>query len=358
MLDHKNLVTLGKTIFLPNKNPSGLYTFGNEQFTAQNLNDTMADELNQMLGSEELYEANKHKFFKLINEVADEVVPRKVEDFYGRFAEVRQYAPGQQAVFNRKLGRQRAKQFITRVGLAGRYQVFELSEEWFTVPTSAIGGAAGVRYEDIINGRVNFAELIQILAEGMEELIGKEIIYSMMAAVSQLPGANRVQVTGFDDTAMDFLLAGARAYGDPTIYCTMEFASKMMPSEANWYSNEMKNTRFQDGYLPVYKGAPVQILPQSFVDETNSTKVVDPGYCWIIPSGESGIKPVKVAFEGGQHTREVPTQNMADWAQEIHTYRKVGVRTLMTPNIFSYVDTTLLGQITNSNTKPEWNVTP
>ena len=36
-----------------------------------------------------------------------------------------------------------------------------------------------------------------------------------------------------------------------------------------------------------------------------------------------------------------------DWSRDIQVYRKVGVGVMMTNNIFSYVDTSLKGQLDN-----------
>ena len=47
----------------------------------------------------------------------------------------------------------------------------------------------------------------------------------------------------------------------------------------------MKDQMWNNGYLANYKGHRVIVLPQSFEDETNSVKVIDPQYAWIIPTG-------------------------------------------------------------------------
>ena len=79
-----------------------------------------------------------------------------------------------------------------------------------------------------------------------------------------------------------------------------------------------------------------------FEDETNSTKVVDPGYAWIIPTGADS-KPVKIAFEGDTLVDE--EHNRADWSREIHVYKKVGVVAMLANNICAYCDTSLVGQM-------------
>ena len=95
---------------------------------------------------------------------------------------------------------------------------------------------------------------------------------------------------------MDRLIQVADAYGNAAIYCTYEFAATMIPDQ-NWVSDAMKDQKWNNGYLGNYKGHRVIVLNQSFEDDTNSTKVIDPAYAWIIPTGGND-KPVKVAFEG------------------------------------------------------------
>jgi hypothetical protein len=237
----------------------------------------------------------------MMEQTLDEILPKKVAQRYDQFAEVKSFAQGDKAVFRRPLNnRARAKQFITRVGLAGIYEVFKLGpaeKESFEVRTSAIGGAAQIGFEEFLDGRVDFSEVTRIIMEGMDELIYKEVAAALKASINQLPPANRVAAVGFDEGAMDRLIQIAAAYGTPTIYCTYEFAVKMIPNEAWRYTEDMKRELWETGRLASYKGTKVVILEQGFEDETNTRKVIDPCYAWVIPTGADG-KPVKIAFEG------------------------------------------------------------
>ena len=99
----------------------------------------------------------------------------------------------------------------------------------------------------------------------------------------------------------------------------------------------MKDQRWNNGYLANYKGHRVIVLPQSYEDETNSKKVIDPSYAWIIPTG-SNEKPVKVAFEGQTIVDEFKNY---DRSREVQVYKKVGVAAVITNNICVYRNTTL-----------------
>lgn len=342
-LQDKDLLALMKTVANADPSAPTAYSYNNENYSYSLLNDTLRDELNEIAGTYQLYRENKNRVFSLIEETITDILPKRVMEEYGMFAETRTIEQGNSYVFKHKTGRMRAKQFITRVGLAGRYEVFKLGEENFEVKTSAIGGAIQIAFEEFLDGRVDWSELMEILMDGMDELIYREIAQALMASINQLPDANQGEAAGFDEQIMDRLINTASAYGTPTIYCTREFAVKMLPVDTNWVSNSMKDEIWNNGYFTNFHGVRVVILPQSFEDETNAVKVIDPGYAWIIPSGGND-KPVKIVFEGTMHMKETDND---DWSRDLQAYMKVGVGVLMTNNICSYVDTALKGQLAN-----------
>ena len=341
MLDKKNLVALAKLVANADRNAPAAYSYNGQSYDYATLNETLREELNEYAGTYALYRENKNLIFSVIEETIDEILPKKVAIAYDQFAEVKQFAQGDKPLFRRKLNsRNRAKQFITRVGLAGVYEVFKLAagSESFEVPTSAIGGAAQIGFEEFLDGRVDFAELVAIVMEGMDELIYEEIGEALKGAINQLPARNIVTVNDWDEAKFDELLMVASAYGTPTIYCTMEFAVKMLPAEAWRYTEAMKDELYRTGRLAGYKGHTVVILPNGFKDEALSEKAIDASYCWIIAAG-GDMKPVKVAFEGGTLVRDVDANQ--DWSKEIQVYKKVGVVAMMSNNICAYRDLSL-----------------
>ena len=346
MLDRVNLVALMKQVAKADPSAPVSYSFEGKNLTYEAMNETLRKELNELAGTYSLFRENKNLIYSMIEETLDEILPKKIMQRYDQYAEVKTFAQGDKPVFRRPLNntRQRAKQFITRVGLAGIYEVFKLGpseSESFEVRTSAIGGAAQIGFEEFLDGRVDFAEVTKIVMEGMDELIAKEVAAALKASVNQLPPANRVACAGFDEAAMDRLIMIAAAYGTPTIYCTYEFAVRMIPQEAWRYTEAMKTELWNTGRLAQYKGTKVVILEQSFDDETNTRKVIDPGYAWVIPTGADG-KPVKIAFEGGTIVDDYVGY---DRCREIQVYKKVGVVCMLANNICAYVDTSLLGKM-------------
>lgn len=337
-LNKKDLITLGKMVANADSSSPVAYSFGEEKYSYEDLNNAFRAQLKEIAGTPAQYRENKNLVFELMEEIIDDVLPKKVLAQYSQFAEIKTYAQGDRPVFTQRItaaARRRAKQFITKVGLAGKYEVFKLDGRSYEVPTSAFGGAAQISIEEYLDERIDMADVLDIVMEGLDEAIYLEIERALVAAVTDLPAANKTVQTSFDEDEMDKLISIADSYGQSTIYCTYEFAATMVPSEG-WISDNMKDQKWNNGYLANYKGHRVIVLPQSYEDETNAKKVIDPSYAWIIPTGAE--KPVKVAFEGQTMVREFENH---DWSREIQIYKKVGVGAILTNNICVYQNTSL-----------------
>ena len=338
-MDYKDLRALARIALAADPAAATAYSFGDEQYTLSQVNAALQAEFQNLAGSYRDYRENQNIIFRLIEETIDEILPARVEAQYAQFADVRTVPQGDKCIFRIRIteaARKRAKTFVTRVGLAGRYEVFMLDGREIEVQTAAIGGAARIGFEEFLDGRIQFSDLTGLVIEGMDEYIYREIAKALEATVKNLPAVNRAEVAGFDEATMDELLAIGDAYGRCAIYCTAEFAAKMLPAEG-WVSDNMKDTLWANGMLGNYKGHQVIILPQSMVDETNTEKVIDPAQAYIMPVGSE--KPVKLVFEGGACVRTVEDND--DWSTDFQTYQKFGIATFFTNFMLSYRNTDL-----------------
>ena len=215
--------------------------------------------------------------------------------------------------------------------------------------TSAYGAACQISIEEFLDGRIDFATLLDIMLEGFDEAIYREIAAALLGTVESLQIGNKYIGNTFVEEEMDELLAVADSYGNgrATIYCTFEFAAQMLPSE-QWVSEEMKNQKWTNGYLGNYKGHQVVVLRQSYTDTTNLHKVIDPSYAWIIPGGAE--KPIKIAFEGDTLMKEIESQD--DWSRDLQMYKKIGVAAIVFNDICVYQNTSLTMDRDVSNNVP------
>lgn len=347
MLNKENLLQLMKKVGEADPTAPVAYEYNGQSLSYEALNETLRRQFEELAGTPQALRRNEILLFELMEDYLTDIVPKKVAKRYQDIAEVRTFEQGVKPLFKRKLNnRARGKQFVTRVGLAGRYEVFKLGagDESFEVPTSALGGAAQVGYEEFLDKRVDFNELINVILDGMDEAIYLEGTKALEAAAGQLPAANKVSCAGFDEESFDTLISIVAAYGTPVIYCTPEFAAKCVPAEEWRFTDRMKEELWKNNRLANYKSTKVVILEQTFTDETNAKKELNPGICYIVPAGTN--KPLKISFEGTTNVRKTENE---DWSKEFQAYRKVGVGVQMTNDMCIYTDTSLAGQFDTWN---------
>ena len=303
-----------------------------ENYSVENVNDALRDELNAMCSSINEFRRNQYDIFEIIIETADEIVPKKVIDYLGIFAEVKTVGNGQKAMFKRKLGKNRAKKFLTQVGLSGVYETFRLDTETFTVEAHAVGGAGTIDFDRMLDGSENMADIMDIITEGLTDSVFYEVQKALVAAYKSagVPAANHKEQNTFVAKDMQDIVNIVRSYGtSAVIFACPEFVAAMGPDQIGdvSYKAEYSPKDIEDiantGYIKMFRGTPIVQMPQSFIDETNTAVALDPQYAFVLPTG--GEKVVKVVLEG-------PTQmwmrDNRDQSMEINAYKKMGAAIL------------------------------
>lgn len=318
-------------------------------FTSADVEDTLRDEINAIAGDYNSYRKNKYDVFEIIQETADEVLPKKVLDLMGQFAEIRTFGNGKKVEFKLRKGRNRAKKFVTSATPAGVYEAFRLDSDIVTLNTSAIGGAAYIDFNRYLCGDEDIAESMSILLEGIEDAIYLEIQKALIGTIdgktAPTTTTNVVVATAFSATNMQTLCNTVKAYGTgAVIFATPAFIASMgadvivapttsgTPVVSQADIDSIHNT----GLIQVFRGCPIVQLPQSFTDETNSETVLNDEYAYIFPTG--GEKVVKIGFEGETIVNDFQNR---DLSTEIQAFKKVGVAILHTNNWAIYRNTSL-----------------
>ena len=301
-----------------------------ENFSVDSVHAALADAIQSKVGSIQDFERNKHDIFDIIIAAAEEAIPRNVIATLSQFAEVRNVPQGQKTMYRRRLGRNRAKQFLTQVGLSGVYETFRLDSETFEVAVQAIGGAITVDFERFLDGEETITELMEIITEGLTEAVYKEVYKALRAASesSSFPIANNYATSAFSAPHMEKLLNTVRAYGrGATIFATPEFISAMGPDaivapvtgQPGVYHPDDIDRIHRYGVINLFRGAPIVELPQSFEDENNEVISIPADLAFVLPTG--GEKVVKVTMEGSTQINDFKNR---DNSIEIHAYKKMG----------------------------------
>ena len=302
------------------------------EFSVASVDAAFADEMKKLTSSINEFMRNKYDIFAIIIENADEIVPAKIMDAMNQFAEVITLKQGETKLFKRGgLGRNRAKKFLTQVGLSGVYESFRLDTETFTINMKAIGGAVSIDFERMVDGAETLAEFMDVLTEAQVDGIYGEVQKALMAAEQNMSTTNKV-VGSYTAENLQKLVNTVKVYGGgATIFASPEFVAAMGPDAIVPGTTTLQgiyNPRdIEDiaayGRVKMFRGCPIVELPQSFLDEKNEQVMIHPQYAYILPTGKE--KVVKVLMEGQTQIWDYVN---ADQSIEINTYRKIGVGVL------------------------------
>lgn len=323
-------------------------------YSVENVDSALAEGLRELAGSVNQFMKNRYDIYEIIIEAADEVVPNKVIDAVGIFAEVRQVGQGQKALFRQRLGKTRARKFLTQVGLSGVYETFRLDNSTFEVGAYAIGGACTIDFERMLDGAEDMAELVSLLTEAQTDAVYQQVQKALRAAFSKAaaPGPNRATGATFSGDEMMKLISTVRSYGNgAVIFAPPEFIAAMgadaivpigvydnsgtvAAATPGVYHPQDIDAIHNTGYINLFRGTPIIQIPQSFVDENNNKTWIDPRLAYVLPTG--GEKVVKIVFEGNTQMYDFVNR---DQSMEIHTYRKLGAAILTYHNWCIYKNT-------------------
>lgn len=309
-----------------------------ETYELGTVDEALRGEIAKMCDSVNNFMRNRYDIYDIIITVADEVVPAKTYDVLGQFAEIKSVPQGQKALFRvNGLGRNRAKKFLTQVGLSGLYETFRLDSSTFELGGKAIGGAASIDFERFLDGADNMADLMDIITEGLTDAVFGEVQKALVAAFNVMPDTNKSTNSTFISKEMLRIVNVVKAYGgNAVIFATPEFVGEMGPDAIapNTYHDDDIDAIHKTGRIKIFRGTPIVEIPQSFVDENNVQTWINPQNAYILPTGKE--KVVKIVFEGNTQVWDLKNP---DNSMEIHTYKKIGTAIMTYHNWGIYQNT-------------------
>lgn len=331
-------------------------------FSVKDVKESLRKEMQNLAPTKLEFQKNKYDIFAILQEAFDEVIPEYVNSMLS-FADIQTVGNNQKATFRVKRGRNRAKTFVTQVGLSGVYEAFRLDVDTIDVKANAWGGAAYIDYERSLDGSEDITESLNLLLEGLEQAVQKEIIKALITTItnSSMPTNNYAVTSSFDPEQMAQLCNIAKNYGggNAVIFATPEFIQKMgpdaigmpiygiggyngttpiapiLPGTAGYatptYAPQDINDIHVLGHITMFRGVPIVEISQSFTDEDNSEYLIPPSFAYIFPAGDQKI--VKVVFEGDT---QIDDFKHRDRSMEIEVYKKFGVAILTTNSWCAY----------------------
>ncbi len=102
-LQKDQLIELARANAKASLNPSSTFSFGGEKLSAEALNKTFIKELNELGATPQDFRENKNLISTLVQVSRTEVLPQKIMQSYGQFADVRTFAQGTKPVYKVKI---------------------------------------------------------------------------------------------------------------------------------------------------------------------------------------------------------------------------------------------------------------
>ena len=332
-MEKSKIIALGKDV-LKNK----VYTDFSKDSMEEKLREQFATLCTDSEGkfNAHRFQENKELMFELMEEIVDEVLPTRIEELMGLFADVMTFDDGDKPRFKLKKGRKNVRRFVTKVAPAGVYNRVKLATNYVDMDMEALGGAVFIPFEDYVAGDMTLEDVLTAMLDELQDKIYEEVQLAIQNTYTALPAANKHSAASLVEDEMKRVLDTVNAYGKATIFCTPEFARTLVPS-SGFLAETDKTTLNEFGFLGTYYGSPIIVMPQSFEDLDNVTKVFDPQYAYIVPAG-SDEQVVKLGFEGQTHMRDMQQK---DWSFEIQMYKKYGISVLNTNFYGIYRNTAL-----------------
>ena len=320
-------------------------------FTATDIQDAARNALVNYIGCENMeltgrtLREHRNDLFAIIEEVVDNVVPQKMTDILGKYAEIKSFGRNDQVKFKvSTLGGNRVKMAIVPGARGGVYRARRLDNNDLYLDTHVETIGYMITLEELLTVAKNLSDIVSLIAEGLVEKVWIEVVKALRAAYATVPAKNKATATGdtIDLAGIDKIIRTIGAYGKPVILGFSSLIDQISNKVGfNGATPNLPNADLDDirnmGYVGLYKGIPVIKLPNYLVDESNTEWVFKETDIFVLPSDQ---RPVKVAFQGDSYTSEV---DQPHGGKEWHLHKIMGVGILFYNTIGIYRQTAATG---------------
>ena len=197
----------------------------------------------------------------------------------------------------------------------------KLYDKYITVQTERIAIKIYEELDRMLAGRINWATMINRVADSMAHEIGRRIYNAVYGAYDVLSAPYQVSMSGtFSATALETAIAHVEASTGKTakVMGTKAMLGKITDAEV---SDEMKNTKNKMGHYGVFRGTALEVLPQGHLAGTNTFAVND-AFLIVVPDGE---KIVKVVTEGETIVDDKTDGDRNDEQIEFYMAENIGI---------------------------------
>jgi len=276
----------------------------------------------------------KHKveIFEILEEIVNETLQEGLKSQFDGFAEYRNLAWGDENLFKVPVKN------IFRVSLVSdgngniRRQRLRDGQE-FAVSLDTYAIKIGEDFHRFLAGRVQWSELMGLIAESFQRELTKRIYRALLASYGRYNGTYHMSGNLTEQDLIELAMhIEARTGEKVAVYGTKLALRKLAPASGT-ITEAMNDARNKVGYYGTIAGIDLREIEQSH-DYDTDTFVIDNSMLLVLP--QSADKMVKIVNEGDSIIQDQQAGVSSDMMQEYFIANRFGVA-IITTKVFGFI---------------------
>jgi hypothetical protein len=275
----------------------------------------------------------KHKadIFEILEVVINETLQEGLKDQFEGFAEYRNLAWGDQNLFQVTNTRDIFKVALISDGNGNIRRQRLRDGSTFSITLDTYGIKIGEDFHRFLAGRIQWADLMGLIAESFRRDLTQRIADSVMASYGKYNSTYHFTGTLTEDALITLAMhIKARTGEEVAVYGTKLALRKLAPSQI---SQNMMDSKNSVGYYGNIAGIEMREIEQSHKYGTD-TFAIDNNMVLVLP--QNADKMIKVVNEGDAIIQDLAGGLSADMMQEYFICNRFGI-SIITSKVYGFV---------------------
>lgn len=256
---------------------------------------------------------NKYEIAQIVARTVDTIIRERLT-FLEDIGDVQRVGFGDKLQFDVKTDG--IKAYVQAKGSTTR--ISKVAHDSVEMETVEVGARPKINMVKWLAGQVSMMDVIDDAVRKMEQAVIGNIQASLNATLTALgAGVNYGTAAGVDKTVIDPMVHFVSRFGQPVIFGDIAVVSQLIGLTGYTDSSDaLINEQNENGYIGRYIGANVFKLNNTFQDDSSvedSNLVVDNAWMYIVPAGDTALRPLKIGYEGDVHSVEQVNINDHSW---------------------------------------------
>jgi len=203
----------------------------------------------------------------------------------------------------------------------------KVGHTYTTLETDEVSVRPAINFYDLLSGKTDFSKVATESAFRMEMAIAAKVQKTLYDAFSAMSAPNYGTGNGVVASVIDPIIYALARLGGVSIMGDIECISKFtaLTGFNSIINPEYVKEHNQNGHLGTYKTANIVKMNNQLVQENLTDTVLRKDLLYIVPTGTSANRPLKVVLEGQVSAMEATSINDKMYEVRMDKYVGVGV---------------------------------